>query len=56
MGSKWIMDTGRFIPPLEACSYSKTAASEQSFSKKEAVFTHNLIRGSVHIQKLLPVK
>jgi hypothetical protein len=37
MGSKWIMDTERFIPPLAACSYSKTAATEQSFFKKEAV-------------------
>jgi hypothetical protein len=45
MSSKWIMDTGMFIPPLAACSYSKTAVSEQSFSK-EAVFTHNQITGT----------
>jgi hypothetical protein len=50
------MDTERFIPPLAACSYSKTAATEQPFSKKEAVFTHNVITGSVHIQKLSPVQ
>jgi len=50
------MDTGRFIPPLAACSYSERAASKQSLSKKEDVFTHNLIGGSVHIQKLFPVK
>jgi hypothetical protein len=50
------MDTGRFIPPLAACSNSETAASKKSLSKKKAVFTHNIIRGSVHIEKLFSAK
>jgi hypothetical protein len=45
-----------FMPPLAAYTYCETATTKQSLSKKEAVFTHNLIRDSVHIEKLFPVK
>jgi len=50
------MDTGRFIPPLAACSHSETAPRKKPLSEKEAEFTHNLIKDSVHIEKLFPVK
>jgi hypothetical protein len=50
----WIQ--GGLFLHLQPVHNDETAASKQSLSNKEAVFMHNLIRSSVHIQKLFPVK